>query len=200
MIKIFIAYDRLMFITGLVEYIDKQYDMKVVKVANDITQATEQIIEKSPDVVILKFDEKEGDNIRLLKNISMKINYSPIPIILEQQQQQATITRKTLDLLDNYYIVKVSKFKQLVDAIRQVKKQEPLIKLDVIEDEFEINENTLEIKITNIFREIGIPAHIMGYRYLRSAIAMVIENPELVKCITKELYPEIAKKYKTKPK
>lgn len=189
-----------MFITGLVEYIDKQYDMKVVKVANDITQATEQIIEKSPDVVILKFDEKEGDNIRLLKNISMKINYSPIPIILEQQQQQATITRKTLDLLDNYYIVKVSKFKQLVDAIRQVKKQEPLIKLDVIEDEFEINENTLEIKITNIFREIGIPAHIMGYRYLRSAIAMVIENPELVKCITKELYPEIAKKYKTKPK
>ena len=56
--------------------------------------------------------------------------------------------------------------------------------------------NTLEAEITNIIHEIGVPAHIKGYLYLREAITMVVNDVELLSAVTKELYPNIAKKYK----
>lgn len=62
-----------------------------------------------------------------------------------------------------------------------------------------INSNDLEIIVTKIIWGIGIPAHIKGYRYLRSAIIMVFKNPELIDSITKRLYPDLAKEYKTTP-
>ena len=55
----------------------------------------------------------------------------------------------------------------------------------------------LEAEITNIIHEIGVPAHIKGYMYLREAITMVVNDMELLSAITKELYPSIAKKYNT---
>lgn len=57
----------------------------------------------------------------------------------------------------------------------------------------------MEAKITNIIHEIGVPAHIKGYLYLREAIFMVIDNIELLGAVTKELYPSIARKYNTTP-
>ena len=57
----------------------------------------------------------------------------------------------------------------------------------------------IETEITNIIHEIGVPAHIKGYLYLREAIKMVIDNVELLGAVTKELYPSIAKKYNTTP-
>ena len=55
----------------------------------------------------------------------------------------------------------------------------------------------LEAAITNIIHEIGVPAHIKGYLYLRDSITMVINNMELLSAVTKELYPSIARKYNT---
>ncbi|MDZ5001626.1 sporulation transcription factor Spo0A, partial [Clostridium perfringens] len=55
----------------------------------------------------------------------------------------------------------------------------------------------LETEITNIIHEIGVPAHIKGYMYLREAITMVVNDMELLSAVTKELYPSIAKKYNT---
>ena len=61
----------------------------------------------------------------------------------------------------------------------------------------DINKRDLEIRVTEIIWDIGIPAHIKGYRYLRSAIIMTVENPEIIDSITKQLYPDLAKEYKT---
>jgi len=58
---------------------------------------------------------------------------------------------------------------------------------------------SLEAEITNIIHEIGVPAHIKGYLYLREAISMVVENIEMLSAVTKELYPSIAKKFNTTP-
>ena len=60
-------------------------------------------------------------------------------------------------------------------------------------------EEILEIKVTNIIHEIGVPAHIKGYQYLRDGIMMVVNNIEVINQITKQLYPDLAKKYKTTP-
>lgn len=59
--------------------------------------------------------------------------------------------------------------------------------------DFVKNVGNIETEITNIIHEIGVPAHIKGYLYLREAIKMVIDNVELLGAVTKELYPSIAK-------
>ena len=61
------------------------------------------------------------------------------------------------------------------------------------------SEDNLEALVTNVIHELGVPAHIKGYQYLREAIMMVINDIDIINQITKQLYPEIAEKYKTTP-
>ena len=61
------------------------------------------------------------------------------------------------------------------------------------------NEENLEALVTNVIHEVGVPAHIKGYQYLREAIMMVIGDIDVINQITKQLYPDIARKYKTTP-
>ena len=56
---------------------------------------------------------------------------------------------------------------------------------------------SIEIQVTDILHQIGVPAHIKGYHYLRDSILMSIENPEIINAVTKQLYPAVAKKYET---
>jgi len=62
-----------------------------------------------------------------------------------------------------------------------------------------VRHGSLDDKITNIFITVGIPAHIKGYHFLREAIKMAIDNPEIINNITKKLYPEVAGKFSTTP-
>ena len=62
-----------------------------------------------------------------------------------------------------------------------------------------IDSNILEIKVTKIICNFGIPANVKGYRYIRSAIIMAINEPEVLEGITKDLYPSLAREYKTMP-
>lgn len=55
----------------------------------------------------------------------------------------------------------------------------------------------IEVRVTNLLRMLGVPAHIKGYQYLRRAIVLAYETPEILKSITKELYPKIAKEFQT---
>ena len=57
--------------------------------------------------------------------------------------------------------------------------------------------NSLELKVTEILHQIGVPAHIKGYHYLRDSIILSIEKPEIINAVTKQLYPTVAKKYET---
>lgn len=70
---------------------------------------------------------------------------------------------------------------------------------NIIEDNNKSDEKNLEMIVTNIIHDIGIPAHLNGYRYIREAIIMVLNDWELIYKITKKLYPKIASKFKTTP-
>ena len=63
----------------------------------------------------------------------------------------------------------------------------------------ENSQDNLEAAVTNIIHEVGVPAHIKGYQFLREAIIMAVNNIEMINQITKQLYPDIAKKYGTTP-
>lgn len=124
---------------------------------------------------------------------------------------QDKITQKAISLGAQYYIVKPFEIKLLIKRIRELKFYQPApikgnymtreIKTQYIDiaPEDKKNEENLEALVTNVIHEVGVPAHIKGYQYLREAIMMVIGDIDVINQITKQLYPEIAKKYKTTP-
>ena len=113
---------------------------------------------------------------------------------------QEDVTKKAVDLGASYFILKPFDMENLVNNIRQVNgKGQSVIKgnSQVSYRQPEQKPKNLDASITSIIHEIGVPAHIKGYLYLREAISMVYNDIELLGSITKVLYPDIAKKYNT---
>jgi two-component system response regulator (stage 0 sporulation protein A) len=97
------------------------------------------------------------------------------------------------------FVVFINRIRELVSnkSVKIEPKQN--YETQMTRSDFVKNVGNIETEITNIIHEIGVPAHIKGYLYLREAIKMVIENVELLGAVTKELYPSIAKKFNTTP-
>ena len=105
-----------------------------------------------------------------------------------------------------YYVVKPFDIEVLIKRIEELKNYQlpgsnnGFIVKETKANYIEVSENkeeNLEALVTNIIHEVGVPAHIKGYQYLREAIMMVVDNIDMINQITKQLYPEIAHKYKT---
>ena len=130
-------------------------------------------------------------------------------IIVLSAVGQDKITQTAINLGADYYIVKPFDFVIFINRIRELVTNkvvggEPKVRQVAMTTTEMITAPSrgpvdLETEITNIIHEIGVPAHIKGYLYLREAIKMVIDNVELLGAVTKELYPSIAKKYNTTP-
>src|SRR3712207_1268950 len=151
------------------------------------------------------------DGLGVLERLNaMDLNPMPRVIVLSAVGQDR-ITQRAITLGADYYVVKPFDMDVFTKRIRQMFNN--TISSDEIKKTVSMempvtmtvkNENNqqggpfdLEAEITNIIHEIGVPAHIKGYMYLREAISMVVENVELLSAVTKELYPSIAKKYNT---
>ena len=122
-----------------------------------------------------------------------------------------TTTQKAIELGADYFVVKPFDIELLIKRIKEIKFHKPNqnsnyfitreIKPQYIElslDESKKEEN-LEAFVTNVIHEVGVPAHIKGYQYLREAIMMVVNDIDVLNQITKSLYPQIASKYSTTP-
>ena len=151
------------------------------------------------------------DGLGVLERVNdSKMERKPLFIMLSAVGQDK-ITQKAISLGAQYYIVKPFEIKLLIKRIRELKFYQPApikgnymtreIKTQYIDiaPEDKKNEENLEALVTNVIHEVGVPAHIKGYQYLREAIMMVIGDIDVINQITKQLYPEIAKKYKTTP-
>ena len=124
---------------------------------------------------------------------------------------QDKITQKAIALGADYYIVKPFDIELLTQRIKEIKNDDPESLKDIIINHEikspyisikkyeESNKNDLEAAVTNIIHEVGVPAHIKGYQFLREAIIMSVKNVEMINQVTKLLYPDIANKYNTTP-
>ncbi|MBQ9658396.1 MAG: sporulation transcription factor Spo0A [Clostridia bacterium] len=215
-ITVLIADDNAEFRTTLSTYIEKQEDMQVVGKAKDGEEAIDMISNLSPDIVLLDVIMPHLDGIGVLEKINViKMEKKPICIMISAVGQDK-ITQKAIGLGAQYYIVKPFDIEVLVKRIRELKntnipntqnlnsnfisKETP--KFQYIELNDKNNNNThenLEALVTNIIHEVGVPAHIKGYQYLREAIMMVVNNIDIINQITKSLYPDIAQKFNTTP-
>lgn len=206
-INVLIADDNKEFCNILNDYLLNQRDMVVVGVAKDGLEALDMIEAKKPDLVILDIIMPHLDGLGVLEKLMLsESEYKPRVIVLSAVGQER-ITQRSIALGADYYVVKPFDMDVFVKRIRDMfsntvvtnenKKSVEVYSEPVISKVTENKPVDLETEITSIIHEIGVPAHIKGYMYLREAISMVVNNVELLSAVTKELYPSIAKKYNT---
>jgi two-component system response regulator (stage 0 sporulation protein A) len=160
-----------------------------------------------PDVLILDVIMPHLDGLGVLEKIKQSdMEVKPIVLMLSAVGQEK-ITKNALELGAEYYIVKPFDMEILVERIRQHKNNiyanvKNRSKYSISENKaryYVPSERDIEANVTDLIHEIGVPAHIKGYQYLRDAIKMTVKDMEVINSITKQLYPEIAKKYETTP-
>ncbi len=208
-IKILIADDNIDFVSTLITYFQSQEDVEIIATAKDGQEAYNKIITEKPTVALLDVIMPHLDGLGVLEKLVSSNIDLPICIMLSAVGQD-DVTTQAINLGARYYILKPFKMDVLMKRIRELV-EKPVAKVpnQITTKETKNNyvdisnqaskEEILEVKVTNIIHEIGVPAHIKGYQYLRDGIMMVVNNIEVINQITKQLYPDLAKKYKTTP-
>ncbi len=205
-IKIAIADDNKDFCDILKKFLNSKEDMEVTSVSYDGVEAYNMICDKQPDVAIIDGIMPRLDGLGVLDKIAQNpANKRPICIILSSFSQEK-ISQRAFELGADYYVVKPFDMESLANRIRQFRSvsaprtiNAAFISRGNEKHNIDSAAYDLETKVTNILHEIGVPAHIRGYHYMREAIIMSVNDMDVLNYITKELYPSIAKKCNTTP-
>ncbi len=189
--KLLIVDDDRLFASALEEYFSSMDNYQVCGNAENGQKGLEMIEKYHPDVVILDLVMPHLDGIGVLEKLNT-MPLSDIPfVIFITSFAQASLTKKAMELGASYYMMKPFDMDTLEKRIRQI----------TYFDENEIvtvgKTTSLEVEVTRIIHQMGVPAHVKGYQYLRDAILMVTKEINLMGAVTKELYPMIAEKYNT---
>lgn len=208
-ISVLITDDNIEFGDILYDYLNQTEGIKVVGIARDGLQALEKIKELKPDVVILDVIMPNLDGIGVLEKLSTTPNIrKPIFIMLSAIGQDIFI-QQAMSLGAEYYIVKpfsvevlISRIKQLyrenrVSSFNETTNLDKKVSSAVLKNPE--NTNDIEVQVTYMMRDIGIPPHMAGYQYLREAIMQSVNNSKVFGSITKVLYPSVAQKFNTTP-
>lgn len=200
---------------GILELIEdivkNEEDLQLVGKANNGVDAVKIIKETKPDVVILDVIMPKLDGLGVLEELHNDGDFSCKPnYIMLSAVGKDNITENAFSLGAEYYMVKPFDVNFLLKKIRECKNTKTIHNISKKRDAYtyndkeinkknEISDRALELEITSIIHEIGVPAHIKGYQYIRDAILMSIRDHEMINSITKILYPTISKKYQTTP-
>ncbi len=197
LIRVAIADDNKGFSDIMQEFLCQQPDIDLVGVAYNGEDILTIIEDKLPDVVVLDIIMPHLDGIGVLERISHLVNRPKVIMLTAFGQEN--ITQRVAELGADYYILKPFNMEVLLNRIRQLTGgNNSTIVSTAIPISKPVN-CPIDVEVTNIIREIGIPAHIKGYQYLRDAIMMITKEIELLGAVTKVLYPKIAEKYSTTP-
>lgn len=199
-IKVLLVDDNKELVIMLENYINAQVDMEVVGVAFNGQDCLPLVKDKKPDVLVLDIIMPHLDGLAVLDRLRSGLVEKIPNVIMLTAFGQEDVTKKAVDLGASYFILKPFDMEHLINNIRQVVgKGNSVMKRNTpsLVSNYENKPRNLDASITSIIHEIGVPAHIKGYMYLREAISMVYNDIELLGSITKVLYPDIAKKFNT---
>ncbi|KQN96961.1 sporulation transcription factor Spo0A [Paenibacillus sp. Leaf72] len=209
-IKVMLADDNKEIVELLYEYISEQEDMTVTGVAYNGEQVLQLLDDSAlaPDVLILDIIMPVLDGLGVMEKLK-ESQLSPMPkVIMLTAFGQENVTHKAVHLGASYYILKPFDMEILIQRVRELcipipttttkttttVRQSKRLFINPID-----KSKDLDMNITSIMHEIGIPPHIKGYKYLRDGISMVYHNLEVINGITTILYPRIAENYATTP-
>ncbi|WDL97041.1 sporulation transcription factor Spo0A [Alicyclobacillus sp. ALC3] len=202
-LRVLIADDNREFAEVLAEFISSQTDMVLAGVAYNGTDVLALVKEQRPDVLILDIIMPVLDGLTTLERLA-ELDIPMPKVIMLTAFGQDHVTRRAVELGVSYFILKPFDMPVLAERIRQVTGEQQAATTSV-SGSMPANvvsypsKRTIDAAITQIIHEIGVPAHIKGYHYLREAIGIVFEDVEILGSITKVLYPRIAERFKTTP-
>lgn len=172
------------------------YGMKVVLSEKDGLKVVEKIKKENPDVIIADVFMPNIDILGVLSEVE-KLDKKQRPLVMAvSSYANPRLEKEILESGAAYYFIKPIDINMMAERI---------IKLSGWKNETEpikvnngtVSDSSLEVMITDIIHQIGVPAHIKGYHYLREAIMLSIKNSEIINSVTKLLYPTVAKKFST---
>lgn len=181
----------------MTEYLNDQEGMEVIGVAYDGKECLELLETVEPNVLLLDIIMPHLDGLAVIKKLQEQNSNHPHIIMLTAFGQEE-VMRKAVQYGAAYFILKPFDFEHLIEKIHDVTNQNghhTIVRDPSIVKRKE--QENIEMSITKIMHDIGVPAHIKGYLYLREAITMVYNDIELLGSITKILYPDIAKHFNT---
>lgn len=178
--------------------------MILIGIAKDGIEALNIIEREEPHILILDIIMPHLDGLGVLEKLhGSETDFFPKVIVLSAVGQDQ-ITQRAIELGAAYYVVKPFDFKVFIKRLKQIAANDYIVEKPSEADTIrtrksDLKERDMESKITKIIQEIGVPAHIKGYLYLREAITIVIDDMDYLGAVTKELYPAVAEKFNTTP-
>ena len=174
----------------------KSYGMDVILCEKDGQRVLEKTLSENPDVVLADVFMPNLDILGVLGSMkNMEERERPMVMAMSSCDNQR-LEKETLEAGASYYFLKPFDINTMAERIIQLSGWRNEISPIVVKDNI-VTDPELELMITEIIHQIGVPAHIKGYHYLREAIMLSIKNSEIINSVTKLLYPTIAKKYST---
>ena len=190
-VRVLMIDDNLQLVDMVKEYFSSHAGIKVVLEAHDGLEGIEVIQNKQNeyDVIILDLIMPKKDGLYVLEEMQ-KRGIDKKVIVSTSFNAEDTI-RKVSGYGVNYFILKPFELSDLEKRVLDIMNKKENGKV------IDLLHNDLQICITKILHELGIPSHIKGYQYIREGITLLYNNPDMVGAITKELYPEIGNKFET---
>lgn len=195
--------DRILELLG--EIVSSDKELSLVGKANNGEEMYQIIKNKQPDIVLLDLIMPKMDGLSVMDRVNSDKTLKKNPnFIIITAVGQERITEDAFKKGASYYILKPFHNETVIERIKQLRKEvknnkkENIIEYSMnTKEASDAKEKNLESRVTDLIHEIGIPAHIKGYHYLRDAILMAIEDMDVLNAITKILYPTVAKKNHT---
>lgn len=182
--RIMVVDDSEEFVSEVVNYFSGSQTVEVAFTAKNGKEALDILsVEKGIDLMLLDLVMPVMDGFSVLE----RMNKSSVKVIVVSALNQDVFIAKAMNLGADYYMLKPFSYQSLEEKILGCAKK-------VVRP---AKNKSLDERITNIFITVGIPAHIKGYQFLREAIKMAIENPDIINSITKRLYPSVAERFST---
>ena len=186
--SLIIADDNLSLANGLKDFFERKGGFNVVGVAEDGVKALELVSLYKPDFLLLDIVMPKLDGFGVLSSLEGK---KPTVIMMSQLASDGFV-QKAMSYGASYFLAKPLDYESVYRLLTELSSPQPAPRPASVK-----RNKTLDERISNLFISVGIPAHIKGYQFLREAIKMTIETPDIINSITKRLYPAIAERYGT---
>lgn len=179
-------------------FLEKQENIGTVRVFSKGNRLYQLLEQERPDILILDTDLEDMAGFALLYRIQQEKGEIDFPFIMVSAISHSQLIHQAVEYGASYYMLKPYYQESIYHRILKCTRQDnrfPVI--DKMTAEKEEEDQKLEQQVTHVIRELGIPAHIKGYHYVRESIIMAVKDMSILNYITKMLYPAVAKKYKT---
>lgn len=170
---------------NLVEYFEKSENFEVVGSSSDGEVVVNEVVKEKPDIVVMEVMLSKLDGFAVYEKIKLLKEETPKVVFVSNLSHSGFVS-KALQMGASYFMVKPISPENLENRINEI-----------LSSNLTSENRQLDEKISNIFISIGIPAHIKGYQFLREAVKLAVEEPEIISSITKKLYPTIAERFET---